>query len=102
MSNTPLGEREIRDLLVSLNRIDGQIGGIRRMVEDAKPCIDIMQQTRAAQAAVKKVSVRVFRAYVHNYLIAQSGNGSNEGHSGLEELRAILADRFPIASEPSD
>jgi DNA-binding FrmR family transcriptional regulator len=88
MSNTALGEHEIKELLVSLNRIDGQIGGIRRMVEDAKPCIDIMQQTRAAEAAVKKVSVRIFRAYVHN--------------SDLEELHTILADRFPIASDPPE
>jgi len=102
MSNTPLGEREIRDLLISLNRIDGQIGGIRRMVEDAKPCIEIMQQTRAAEAAVKKVSVMVFRAYVHNYLIAQTNHGSTDGHSGLDELRTILADRFPLAPDPSD
>jgi DNA-binding FrmR family transcriptional regulator len=94
MLNTAMDGQEIKDLVVSLNRIDGQLGGIRRMVEDAKPCIDILQQTRAVEAAVRKLSVTIFRAYVHSYVMTQTGEQSTESHMALDELRAILADRF--------
>ena len=67
------------------------------MVEDAKPCIDIMQQTRAAEAAIRKLSVTIFRAYVHTYLMAPAAQESTENRMAFEELHAILADRFKAA-----
>lgn len=45
--------QEYNDLIHRLNRIEGQIGGIKRMVEKDCYCIDILTQVTAVQAALK-------------------------------------------------
>ena len=44
-------------LLNRLRRIQGQVGGIERMVEDERYCIDVLTQISAAQAALDKVAL---------------------------------------------
>lgn len=50
-------------LLKRLNRIEGQVRGVARMVEDDKYCIDIMTQINAAQAALDKVAIELLREH---------------------------------------
>ena len=45
-------EKEFRDLMNRLNRIEGQIRGIRGMVEDERYCVDILNQVSAVQSAL--------------------------------------------------
>lgn len=45
-------EKEIRDLVNRLNRIEGQVRGIRKMVERDAYCVDILTQVAAANAAL--------------------------------------------------
>ena len=45
-------EKEYRDLINRLKRIEGQIRGIRNMVEEDAYCIDIVRQVAAANAAL--------------------------------------------------
>ena len=45
-------EKEYTDLIHRLNRIEGQIRGIKRMVEDNAYCTDILTQVSAATAAL--------------------------------------------------
>jgi len=45
-------DKEQRDLLNRLNRIEGQIRGIRNMVEEERYCVDILTQVSAVQAAL--------------------------------------------------
>ena len=48
-------EPEDQDALVRrLNRIEGQVRGIRRMIEEPRPCIEILQQLAAAEAALNR------------------------------------------------
>ncbi len=42
-------------LLQRLSRIQGQVGGIARMIEEERYCIDILTQLQAVKAALKKV-----------------------------------------------
>src|SRR5687767_3125304 len=44
-------------LLKRLRRIQGQVGGIERMIEDDRYCIDVLTQISAAQAALDKVAL---------------------------------------------
>ena len=44
-------------LLARLKRIEGQVRGISRMVEDERYCIDVLTQISAAQAALAKVAL---------------------------------------------
>jgi CsoR family transcriptional regulator, copper-sensing transcriptional repressor len=64
------------DLLKRLNRIEGQIRGVSKMVQDDKYCIDILTQVSAAKAALDKVALELLRDHakhcltnddIHNY-----------------------------------
>ncbi|PJI87203.1 transcriptional regulator [Sphingomonas koreensis] len=50
-------------ILVSLNRIAGQVRGIGQMVEEERYCIDILHQIHAAKAALAKVENQVLRSH---------------------------------------
>jgi DNA-binding FrmR family transcriptional regulator len=57
--------REMQQSMTArLNRIEGQLRGIRRMVEEPRLCIEILQQIAAAEAALNRVSLEVFRFHV--------------------------------------
>ena len=45
-------------LLNRLNRVEGQVRGIGRMVEEDRYCIDVLTQIRAVRAALAKVESR--------------------------------------------
>src|SRR5664279_1374809 len=57
---TPTGrgyEASKDELLARLARIKGQVGGVERMVEDDRYCIDVLTQISAVQAALDKVAL---------------------------------------------
>ena len=47
-----------------LNRIEGQVRGLSRMVEEDRYCIDIVTQIAAARAALRKVEEEILREHV--------------------------------------
>lgn len=51
-----------------LRRIEGQVRGVERMVEDDKYCIDILTQITAAQAALDKVALELLRDHAAHCL----------------------------------
>ena len=56
-------------LLARLRRIEGQIGGIRRMVEEERYCIDVLTQISAAQAALDKVALGLLDDHAHHCVL---------------------------------
>lgn len=59
-------ERDTQKLLGRLNRIEGQVRGIKRMVEDDRYCIDVLQQITAAQAALDRVALALVDDHVRH------------------------------------
>ena len=51
-------------MLKRLKRIEGQIRGLARMVEDERYCIDIVTQISAARAALRRVEEEILRDHV--------------------------------------
>ena len=49
-------EQEVKDLVKRLNRIEGQVRGIKNMVEEERYCVDILNQVSAVQAALNSFS----------------------------------------------
>ncbi|MGO8991346.1 MAG: metal-sensitive transcriptional regulator [bacterium] len=60
--------QERKDVLLRLRRIEGQIRGLQRMVEEEVACADILTQVAAVTAAVKKVGTVVVKAYMEECL----------------------------------
>lgn len=52
--------------LARLARIEGQIRGIRKMIEERRYCVDIVSQIKAVQAALAKVQLGVLEKHVHH------------------------------------
>jgi DNA-binding FrmR family transcriptional regulator len=51
-------------LLNRLNRIEGQVRGVARMVEEGRYCIDILTQIQAARAALARVEIELLRDHL--------------------------------------
>ncbi len=61
----PVLSEELRaDLLLRLKKINGQVTGVARMVEQDRYCADVLQQINAAQSALDAVSRKVARNYL--------------------------------------
>ena len=57
------------DLLKRLNRIEGQVRGVTKMVNDDKYCIDILTQVSAVKAALDKVALELLRDHAKHCLV---------------------------------
>jgi len=65
-----------------LRRIGGQIGGIERMVDEERYCIDILTQISAAQAAIDKVALALLDEHTRHCVV---GAGSAEEREAKTE-----------------
>jgi CsoR family transcriptional regulator, copper-sensing transcriptional repressor len=74
-----------------LRKIEGQVRGISRMVEEERYCVDILTQVRAARAALKRVEEAVVREHVEHCVAQaiQTGDGA-EQRAKLDELLDVL------------
>ena len=82
-----------QSLVTRLNRIEGQIRGIRRMVQEPRLCVEILQQLAAAEAALNRISLAVFRHHVDTCVNDGVEKGEPERRKQLNELVDIF-DRF--------
>jgi DNA-binding FrmR family transcriptional regulator len=82
--------------LKRLRRIEGQVRGLGRMVEDDRYCIDIVTQISAVRAALRRAEEEVLRDHVAHCVEGAIASG-NRGHQRrkIAELMAVLgrADR---------
>lgn len=78
-----------KDLLDRLRRIEGQIRGIQRMVEDEKYCIDILTQVNSASAALKAVGMGLLDDHVRHCVRESIETGG--GDEKVDELLAAVA-----------
>jgi DNA-binding FrmR family transcriptional regulator len=92
-SQTVLEEEEQQALVRRLNRIEGQIRGIRRMMEEPRPCIEVLQQLAAAEAALNRISLAMFRHHIDHCVRDGLLKDEAEGRRQLNELVDIF-DRF--------
>ena len=75
-----------KDQLVNrLARIEGQVRGIARMVEDDRYCIDILTQISAIQAALDKVSLGLLDGHARVCL-----TGSEDTEAQVDELMGAV------------
>ena len=77
--------------LQRLRRIEGQVRGLVRMVEDERYCVDILTQIRAARAALKRVEEQVLRDHVEHCVAQAIRSGDQrEQQAKVDELVGVL------------
>ena len=73
-----------------LRRIEGQVRGLQRMVEEDDYCVDILTQVAAVQTALEQVAVNVLDAHVrHCVADAVAGEGP-QADEKLDELMTAV------------
>ena len=61
----PIFDDQIRASMLSrLNRVEGQVRGVAKMLDDQRPCMEVLQQLASIQAALRGVSKIVMRNYL--------------------------------------
>lgn len=76
-----------KEHLTRLRRIEGQVQGLSRMIEEERYCIDILTQIRAVQAALRKVELKVLEDHVQHCVTAAAESGkTKERDAKLSEL----------------
>ena len=76
-------------LLDRLARIEGQVGGVARMVQEDRYCIDVVTQINAARAALDKVALGLLDGHVRHCLIGGHG-GPSDPDDQTEELMGAV------------
>ena len=79
-------EEEIKDLITRLNRIEGQIRGIRKMVEEDSYCVDIITQVNAAKCSLNSFSKMILGNHIKTCVADDIRNGSEVKSDELVEL----------------
>ena len=88
-----LDASEQQALVTRLNRIEGQVRGIRRMIEEPRLCVEILQQLAAAEAALNRISLAVLKFHVEKCVPEGIEQGEEQRSKSLAELVDIF-DRF--------
>jgi CsoR family transcriptional regulator, copper-sensing transcriptional repressor len=80
------------DAAKRLNRIEGQVRGLARMLEEDRYCIDIVTQIAATRAALRRLEEEILKDHVGHcveHAIA-SGNKADQRRK-IEELMAVVS-----------
>lgn len=88
MSDTPhsyLAHGTKDDYLKRLRRIEGQVRGLQRMVEEEKYCIDILTQISAATKALQAVSLSLLDEHLGHCVVEAARTGGPEAEVKLKE-----------------
>ena len=75
-------------LLARLRRIEGQIRGIARMVEDDTYCVDVLTQINAATSALEKVGLNLLSSHVKGCVADAMAHG--HGDDKITELVGVV------------
>ena len=71
-------DKEYKDLITRLNRIEGQIRGLKRMIEENAYCPDILVQSAAANAAINSFNRVLMANHLRSCVISELKNGNEE------------------------
>lgn len=81
--------------IARLNRIAGQIQGIKKMIEEGRYCIDILGQTKAAGAALRQVEISILQNHL-SHCLKNAAQAQDEAdlQVKLDEIMTLLQARF--------
>jgi DNA-binding FrmR family transcriptional regulator len=85
-------ERSISEkVLKNLNRVEGQVRGIAKMVEEDRYCIDVVTQIEAARAALARIESDLLRQHLgHCVHRAMNSKNASEQEKVIEELVGVF------------
>lgn len=91
-SHTPPGYTADRDdILRRLRRVEGQVRGLHRMVEEDTYCIDVLTQVSATTRALESVALLLLDDHLSHCVAHAVAEGGEAGDEKLKEASAAIA-----------
>ena len=78
-----------KKLLDRLNRIEGQIRGIRRMVEDDRSCMDVLKQIAAVRGAIRGVGMLVLEDHLKG-CVSDALRSKRDNEALIDQVIAVF------------
>ncbi|MDP2333229.1 MAG: metal-sensitive transcriptional regulator [Reyranella sp.] len=86
-----MDERLKKSQLARLGRIEGQVRGVARMIEEERYCIDVLTQIRAVRAALAKVEQETLNDHLQHCVMHAFHAGSEKDRKNkIDELLEVL------------
>jgi CsoR family transcriptional regulator, copper-sensing transcriptional repressor len=76
-------------LLLRLARVEGQIRGVSRMVEEDRYCIDVLTQVSAARAALEQISLGLLDQHARHCILGEGEAPEDPGDQVQELMGAV-------------
>ena len=76
--------------LPRLNRISGQIDGIKKMIEEERYCLDIVNQIKAVRSALKSVEKNILQKHIKHCVAASFKASKTEQEQKINELISLF------------
>lgn len=77
-------------LLANLRRIEGQVRGVHKMIEEDRYCIDILTQLAAIKAASNKIGITLLEEHTRGCVKNAIQHQEDEGEAHIEELMDVI------------
>lgn len=78
------------DYLARLRKIEGQVRGLEKMVEDDRWCPDVVTQIASVTRALQEVAVGLLSDHVRHCVFATARGGDTAPHASLDEVAATI------------
>src|SRR4030042_1084551 len=80
-----------QNTLAALKRVEGQVRGIRGMIENREYCIDILNQIQAVKGALSRVEEKILEKHFQNCVTqAVTGRPKNKKKQKLDEILRLI------------
>ena len=76
------------DATARINRVVGQVGGIKKMIDEDRYCVDILNQIAAVRSALDQLGVKLLTGHLESCVL---GADECRQHDLLEEVRVSLS-----------
>ena len=67
-----------REHISRVNRIEGQVRGVKNMIEEGKYCVDILTQIKAIRSALKGLELQILEGHANHCLLNAVKSGSKK------------------------
>jgi len=83
-----ISEERKAEVSTRLNRIEGQVKGVKKMVEEGRPCVEILTQLASTQEALRGLTKLMMRNYLEN--CATEAIRSKKSEDIYDELMDVI------------
>ncbi len=83
--------KQLKDVLTRLKRVQGQLGGIIRMIEDGRDCSEVVTQLAAASRALDRAGFKIIATGMRQCVVSEDADTRRLDEAELERLFLSLA-----------